>query len=170
MRVAGGSTLYLAGGGVFDAADSGLVLEDGGNVTVRDFRVERSGADGIVVDSSGELTANRTSVHTSQGHGVLLRDGAIASLSGCERPAGTGRIPRGVHRVDLARQLSRPGERGRWPRPDHPGERLAVEGLTSTGNGKRDAWGSGSAENTDPAGSGAADTPPRTGPTARWAP
>ncbi|MER7739577.1 right-handed parallel beta-helix repeat-containing protein [Streptomyces sp. NPDC096538] len=165
VRVAGGSTLYLAGGGVFDATDSGLVLEDGGNVTVRDFRVERSGADGIVVDAGGELTANRTSVHTSQGHGVLLRDGAIASLSGCEAAGGgqDGFRVESTASISLVNCLARENEGGGLVQTA-PGERLAVEGLTSTGNGKRDAWGSGSAENTDPAGSGAADTPAKDRP------
>ncbi|MFD8150536.1 right-handed parallel beta-helix repeat-containing protein, partial [Streptomyces sp. NPDC059720] len=76
VRAASGSTLYLAGGGVSDAGAGGLVVEDGGNVTVRDFRVETSGEDGVVVGAGGELTANRTAVHAAQGHGFLLREGA----------------------------------------------------------------------------------------------
>ncbi|MFH8871972.1 right-handed parallel beta-helix repeat-containing protein [Streptomyces griseus] len=161
VRVASGSTLYLAGGGVFDTATSGLVVEDGGNVTVRDFRVETSGEEGVVVDAGGELTANRTSVHAPKGHGFLLREGALASLSGCEANSGAqdGFRVESTAPVSLVNCAARENEGGGLVQTA-PGERLAVEGLNSVGNGKRDAWGSGSAENTDPAGSGAADAPP----------
>ncbi|MBW3708916.1 sporulation protein [Streptomyces griseus] len=161
VRVASGSTLYLAGGGVSDTATSGLVVEDGGNVTVRDFRVETSGEEGVVVDAGGELTANRTSVHAPKGHGFLLREGALASLSGCEANSGAqdGFRVESTAPVSLVNCAARENEGGGLVQTA-PGERLAVEGLNSVGNGKRDAWGSGSAENTDPAGSGAADAPP----------
>ncbi|MFE5894583.1 right-handed parallel beta-helix repeat-containing protein [Streptomyces sp. NPDC056462] len=160
VRVGSGSTLYLAGGGVSDTATSGLIVEDGGNVTVRDFRVEISGEEGVVVAAGGELTANRTTVHAAQGHGFLLREGALASLSGCEVSGGAqdGFRVESTAPVSLVNCLARENEGGGLVQTV-PGERLAVEGLNSTGNGKRDAWGTGSAENTDPAGSGAADAP-----------
>ncbi|MFD3649767.1 right-handed parallel beta-helix repeat-containing protein [Streptomyces cyaneofuscatus] len=160
VRVASGSTLYLAGGGVSDTATSGLIVEDGGNVTVRDFRVEISGEEGVVVAAGGELTANRTSVHAPKGHGFLLREGALASLSGCEVGGGAqdGFRVESTAPVSLVNCTARENEGGGLVQTA-PGERLAVEGLNSVSNGKRDAWGSGSAENTDPAGSGAADGP-----------
>ncbi|MGW0790024.1 right-handed parallel beta-helix repeat-containing protein [Streptomyces sp. NPDC002911] len=160
VRVASGSTLYLAGGGVSDTATSGLVVEDGGNVTVRDFRVEISGEEGVVVAAGGELTANRTAVHAPKGHGFLLQEGALASLSGCEATGGAqdGFRVESTAPVSLVNCLARENEGGGLVQTA-PGERLAVEGLNSIGNGKRDAWGTGSAENTDPAGSGAADGP-----------
>ncbi|WP_327113596.1 AAA family ATPase [Streptomyces sp. NBC_01341] len=160
VRVASGSTLYLAGGGASDAATSGLVVEDGGNVTVRDFRIERSGEEGVVVDGGGELTANRTTVHAPKGHGYLLREGALGSLSGCEVSGGAqdGFRVESTAPVSLVNCFARENEGGGLVQTA-PGERLAVDNLSSTGNGKRDAWGTGSAENTDPAGSGAADGP-----------
>ncbi|MFD3970905.1 right-handed parallel beta-helix repeat-containing protein [Streptomyces cyaneofuscatus] len=160
VRVASGSTLYLAGGGVSDTTTSGLIVEDGGNVTVRDFRVEISGEEGVVVDAGGELTANRTTVHAPKGHGFLLREGALASLSGCEVGGGAqdGFRVESTAPVSLVNCTARENEGGGLVQTA-PGERLAVEGLNSVSNGKRDAWGSGSAENTDPAGSGAADGP-----------
>ncbi|PVC86719.1 right-handed parallel beta-helix repeat-containing protein [Streptomyces sp. CS014] len=161
VRVASGSTLYLAGGGVSDTATNGLVVEDGGNVTVRDFRVEVSGEEGVVVAAGGELTANRTTVHAPKGHGFLLREGALASLSGCEAGGGAqdGFRVESTAPVSLVNCTARENEGGGLVQTA-PGERLAVDGLNSVSNGKRDAWGSGSAENTDPAGSGAADAPP----------
>ncbi|KUN33520.1 sporulation protein [Streptomyces longwoodensis] len=161
VRAASGSTLYLAGGGVSDAVTSGLSVEDGGNVTVRDFRVEVSGEDGVVVAAGGELTANRTAVHAPQGHGFLLREGALASLSGCEVTGGAqdGFRVESTAPVSLVNCLARENGGGGLVQTA-PGTRLAVDGLNSTGNGKRDAWGTGAAENTDPAGSGAADAPP----------
>ncbi|MFJ6147288.1 right-handed parallel beta-helix repeat-containing protein [Streptomyces anulatus] len=161
VRVASGSTLYLAGGGVSDTTTSGLIVEDGGNVTVRDFRVEISGEEGVVVAAGGELTANRTTVHAPKGHGFLLREGALASLSGCEANGGAqdGFRVESTAPVSLVNCTARENEGGGLVQIT-PGERLAVDGLNSVSNGKRDAWGSGSAENTDPAGSGAADSPP----------
>ncbi|MFF1277578.1 right-handed parallel beta-helix repeat-containing protein [Streptomyces marokkonensis] len=161
VRVAADATLYLAGGGVSEAADNGLTVEDGGNVTVRDFRVEMSGKEGVLVAAGGELTANRATVHAPQGHGFLLREGALASLSGCEvsGSAQDGFRVESTAPVSLLNCVARENEGGGLVQTS-PGERLAVEGLNSTGNGKRDAWGTGSAENTDPAGSGAADAPP----------
>ncbi|MFJ5517019.1 right-handed parallel beta-helix repeat-containing protein [Streptomyces griseoluteus] len=160
VHVASGSTLYLAGGGVAGAATHGLVVADGGNVTVRDFRVETPGEDGVVVAGGGELTANRTTVHAPKGHGYLVREGALASLSGCEAVGGAqdGFRVESTAPVSVVNCLARENEGGGLVQTA-PGERLAVEGLRSTGNGKRDAWGTGSAENTDPAGSGAADGP-----------
>ncbi|MCS0599783.1 AAA family ATPase [Streptomyces sp. LP11] len=160
VLVASGSSLYLAGGGVSGAGAGGLVVEDGGNVTVRDFRVETSAEDGVVVAGGGELTANRTTVHAPKGHGFLIREGALASLSGCEASGGAqdGFRVESTAPVSLVNCLARENEGGGLVQTA-PGERLAVEGLKSTGNGKRDAWGTGSAENTDPAGSGAADGP-----------
>ncbi|KES03567.1 sporulation protein [Streptomyces toyocaensis] len=160
VRVAADSTLYVAGGGVCEAAGNGLAVEDGGNVTVRDFRVEMSGEEGVLVAAGGELTANRATVHAPQGHGFLLREGALASLSGCEVSGGAhdGFRVESTAPVSLLNCVARENEGGGLVQTT-PGERLAVEGLNSTGNGKRDAWGTGSAENTDPAGSGAADAP-----------
>ncbi|MFH8484059.1 right-handed parallel beta-helix repeat-containing protein [Streptomyces longisporoflavus] len=161
LRVASGSTLYLAGGGVSDAVGGGLVVEDGGNVTVRDFRVEIAGEEGVVVAAGGELTANRTTVHATKGHGFLLREGALASLSGCEVSGGEqdGFRVESTAPVSVVNCVARENAGGGLVQTA-PGERLAVEGLSSVGNGKRDAWGSGSAENTDPAGSGSGDAPP----------
>ncbi|MBQ0954146.1 right-handed parallel beta-helix repeat-containing protein [Streptomyces coelicoflavus] len=160
VRVGSGSTLYLAGGGVSGTAATGLVVEDGGSVTVRDFRVEVSGEEGVLVTAGGELTANRATVHAAKGHGVLLQEGALASLSGCEVSGGAqdGFRVESTAPVSLVNCLARENGGGGLVQTA-PGERLAVEGLTSTGNGKRDAWGTGSAENTDPAGVGAADAP-----------
>ncbi|MFF1699714.1 right-handed parallel beta-helix repeat-containing protein [Streptomyces sp. NPDC058257] len=161
VRVSSGSTLYLAGGGVSDTATSGLVVEDGGNVTVRDFRVEISGEEGVIVAAGGELTANRTTVHAPKSHGFLLSEGALASLSGCEVSGGEqdGFRVESTAPVSIVNCLARENAGGGLVQTS-PGDRLAVEGLNSVGNGKRDAWGTGSAENTDPAGSGAGDAPP----------
>ncbi|MEV0924765.1 right-handed parallel beta-helix repeat-containing protein [Streptomyces spongiicola] len=158
VRAASGSSLYLAGGGVSDTAACGLVVEEGGNVTVRDFRVEISGEEGVAVAAGGELTANRTAVHAPQGHGFLLREGALASLSGCEVTGGAqdGFRVESTAPVSLVNCLARENEGGGLVQTA-PGDRLAVEGLNSVGNGRRDAWGNGSAENTDPAGSGSSE-------------
>ncbi|GBQ02230.1 sporulation protein [Streptomyces spongiicola] len=158
VRAASGSSLYLAGGGVSDTAACGLVVEEGGNVTVRDFRVEISGEEGVAVAAGGELTANRTAVHAPQGHGFLLREGALASLSGCEVTGGAqdGFRVESTAPVSLVNCLARENEGGGLVQTA-PGDRLAVEGLNSVGNGRRDAWGNGSAENTDPAGAGSSE-------------
>ncbi|MGY0021404.1 right-handed parallel beta-helix repeat-containing protein [Streptomyces sp. YJ-C3] len=163
VRVAAGSTLYVAGGGVSGSEGDAVLVEEGGSVTVRDFRVETSGGGGVVVASGAELTANRTTVHAATGHGFLLREGSQASLSGCEVSGGEqdGFRVESTAPVSLVNCIARENAGGGLVQTA-PGERLAVEGLSSNGNGKRDAWGTGSAENTDPAGSGAAEASPAT--------
>jgi SpoVK/Ycf46/Vps4 family AAA+-type ATPase len=161
VRVGADSMLYLAGGGVTGSEACGLLVEDGGSVTVRDFRVETPGADGVAVAGGGELTANRTTVHTATGHGFVLREGSQGSLSGCEASGGEtdGFRVESTAPVSLVNCTSRENAGGGLVQ-SVAGERLAVEGLTSTGNGKRDAWGTGSAEMTDPAGTGAGEESP----------
>ncbi|MYY19592.1 MULTISPECIES: right-handed parallel beta-helix repeat-containing protein [unclassified Streptomyces] len=161
VRVASGSTLYLAGGGVSGSGGSGVLVEEGGSVTVRDFRVEASAGDGVAVAGGAEITASRTAVHASAGHGFVLREGSLGSLSACEVSGGEkdGFRVESTSPVSLVNCVARENAGGGLVQAV-PGERLAVEGLTSSGNGKRDAWGSGSAENTDPAGSGAAEEAP----------
>ncbi|NED03885.1 right-handed parallel beta-helix repeat-containing protein, partial [Streptomyces sp. SID6648] len=70
---------------------------------------------------------------TPQGHGVLLREGAIASLSGCEVAGGAqdGFRVETTAPVSLVNCLARENEGGGLVQTA-PGERLAVEGLTST--------------------------------------
>ncbi|MYR55693.1 sporulation protein, partial [Streptomyces sp. SID625] len=163
VRAASGATLYVAGGGVSGSEGCGVLVEDGGSVTLRDFRVETSGEDGVAVAGGGTLTANRTTVHAPGGHGFVLREGGQGSLSGCEASAGEkdGFRVESTEVVSLVNCTARDNSGGGLVQ-SVPGERLAVEGLTSTSNGKRDAWGTGSAENTDPAGTGTGHEDPVT--------
>ncbi|GAA2911473.1 right-handed parallel beta-helix repeat-containing protein [Streptomyces mexicanus] len=163
VRAGAGSTLYVAGGGVTGSEGCGVLVEDGGSVTLRDFRVETSGEDGVAVAGGGTLTANRTAVHAARGHGFVVREGGQGSLSGCEAGAAEkdGFRVESTEPVSLVNCTARENAGGGLVQ-SVPGERLAVEGLTSTGNGKRDAWGTGSAENTDPAGTGSAEEAPVT--------
>ncbi|MER7699784.1 MULTISPECIES: right-handed parallel beta-helix repeat-containing protein [unclassified Streptomyces] len=158
VRAASGSTLYLAGGGVSGSGACGILVEDGGSVTVRDFRVETSGEDGVAVTGGAELTASRITVHSPTGHGFVLREGSQGSLNACEVNGGEkdGFRVESTSPVSLVNCSARENAGGGLVQ-SVPGERLAVEGLTSSANGKRDAWGAGSAENTDPAGSGTAE-------------
>ncbi|MBC2866305.1 AAA family ATPase [Streptomyces mexicanus] len=163
VRAGAGSTLYVAGGGVTGSEGCGVLVEDGGSVTLRDFRVETSGEDGVAVAGGGTLTANRTTVHAARGHGFVVREGGQGSLSGCEAGAAEkdGFRVESTEPVSLVNCTARENAGGGLVQ-SVPGERLAVEGLTSTGNGKRDAWGTGTAENTDPAGTGTAQEAPVT--------
>ncbi|MDQ0988465.1 right-handed parallel beta-helix repeat-containing protein [Streptomyces sp. V2I9] len=163
VRASSGSTLYLAGGGVSGSGGNGLLVEDGGNVTVRDFRVETPAEDGVAVDGGGEVTASRLTVHAPKGHGFAFREGSHGSLSACEVTSGEkdGFRVETTAPVSLVNCTARENAGGGLVQ-SAPGERLAVEGLTSVDNGKRDAWGTGAAENTDPAGSGSAEDSPLT--------
>ncbi|MFJ6016956.1 right-handed parallel beta-helix repeat-containing protein [Streptomyces sp. NPDC092952] len=159
IRVADDGDVYVGGGGVHGAAH-GLSVAAGGSVAVRDWHVRESTDTGVSVEDGGELTANRLRVTAAAGHGVLLAQGGRGSFTGCEA-TGSGRDGFRVETtaaVSLVNCTARDNEGGGLVQA-LPGERLAVENLTSGGNGRRDAWGLGEAEGTDPAGTGDAAGP-----------
>ncbi|MFE4663708.1 right-handed parallel beta-helix repeat-containing protein [Streptomyces sp. NPDC056716] len=153
VRVADDANVYLGGVRLTGPAGCGLLIGERGQVTARDCEVSAGQGVGVQVDPGGELTATRLRVHGAGGHGVLVEEGARASLSSSEasgcaedgfRVAGTGP-------VSLVDCTARENGGGGLVQT-RAGDRLTVEGLTSTGNGRRDAWGDGTAEGTDPAG------------------
>ena len=81
-----------------------------------------------MVAAGGELTANRTAVHAPKGHGYLIREGALASLSGCEATGGAqdGFRVESTAPVSLVNCHARENEGGGLVQTV-PGERLAVE-------------------------------------------
>ncbi|MFF3786120.1 right-handed parallel beta-helix repeat-containing protein [Streptomyces sp. NPDC001933] len=155
IRVADDGNVYVGGGGVHGAAH-GLSVAAGGSVAVRDWDVRESTDTGVVVEDGGELTATRLRIAAAAGHGVLLAQGGRGAFTACE-VRGSGRDGFRVETtaaVSVVNCTARDNEGGGLVQA-LPGERLAVENLTSTDNGRRDAWGLGEAEGTDPAGTGA---------------
>ncbi|WP_335937627.1 AAA family ATPase [Streptomyces sp. PTD5-9] len=142
VHVSGHGNLYVGGGRLRAASAAGVHVGALGTLTLRDTSVEDSAASGVRVDAEGELTAARARVTGSGEHGVLVAAGARASLNSCEV---TGSAADGV-RVEGADPVSLIGctlreNRGSGLRQAVPGDRLAVEGLTSAENGAQDAWG-----------------------------
>ncbi|MFB7212249.1 right-handed parallel beta-helix repeat-containing protein [Streptomyces sp. NPDC056255] len=155
IRVADDGNVYVGGGGVHGAAH-GMSVAAGGSVAVRDWDVRDSTDAGVVVEDGGELTATRLRIAAAAGHGVLLAQGGRGAFTACE-VRGSGRDGFRVETtaaVSVVNCTARDNEGGGLVQA-LPGERLAVENLTSTDNGRRDAWGLGEAEGTDPAGTGA---------------
>jgi SpoVK/Ycf46/Vps4 family AAA+-type ATPase len=155
IHVGGDGNAYVGGGSVRSSTGAGLTVAPGGTVTVRDSQIQDAGDTGVLVEEDGELTATRIRVNGSAEHGALVRDGGRASFNACEISASA----KDGLRVDTIAPVSVVNctvreNRGGGLVQSRPGERLAVEGLTSTNNGKRDAWGYGDAEGTDPAGTG----------------
>ncbi|MFB6992303.1 MULTISPECIES: right-handed parallel beta-helix repeat-containing protein [unclassified Streptomyces] len=154
IRVADDGSVYVGGGAVRGAAH-GMSVAAGGSVTVRDCDVQESTDTGVLVEDGGELTATRMRVTAAAGHGVLLAQGGRGAFTACE-VGGSGRDGFRVETtaaVSVVDCTARDNEGGGLVQA-LAGDRLAVEQLTSTGNGKRDAWGLGEAEGTDPAGTG----------------
>ena len=158
IRVGSGATFYLADSGVAESGAAGVLVEEGGNLTARDVRVKTPATDGFVVAQGGECIASRSTAHACTGHGFLLREGSLGSLNTCEASSGQkdGFRVESTQPVSLLNCTARENA-GAGLVQTVVGERLAVEGLSSIDNGKRDAWGTGEAENTDPAGTGAAE-------------
>ncbi|MCX5113429.1 AAA family ATPase [Streptomyces sp. NBC_00378] len=155
IRVADDGNVYVGGGGVH-GAEHGMSVAAGGSVAVRDWDVRESTDTGVVVEDGGELTATRLRIAAAAGHGVLLAQGGRGAFTACE-VRGSGRDGFRVETtaaVSVVNCTARDNEGGGLVQA-LPGERLAVENLTSTDNGRRDAWGLGEAEGTDPAGTGA---------------
>ncbi|MEU8588756.1 right-handed parallel beta-helix repeat-containing protein [Streptomyces sp. NPDC048664] len=158
VRVESDGNAYVAGGSVDAASASGLSVGTGGVMTVRDVEVRAPAESGITVEADGELTATRVRVSGGTGHGVLVADGGRGSFNACEVAGGAkdGFRIESTAPVSVVNCTARDNAGGGLVQA-RPGDRLAVEGLTSSGNGKRDAWGLGEAEGADPAAGGDGD-------------
>ncbi|MFF9017206.1 right-handed parallel beta-helix repeat-containing protein [Streptomyces sp. NPDC014870] len=146
VHVSGHGTLYVGGGRLRSTGGAAARIGSLGTLTLRDTVVEGSGGAGIHVEADGELSATRARVTGAAEHGVLLAPGAKAALSACEvtGSGGDGVRVEGTDPVSLAGCVLQDNQ-GSGLRQTVPGERLAVEALTSTGNGAADAWGSAAA-------------------------
>jgi len=163
IRVEDDGTLYV-GGGTVDTAGGGPGLSVGadGSVTLRDCEIRGesgSAQPGVLVEKAGELTASRLRVSGAGGHGVVVEDGGRGAFTSCEAMGSEGdgfRVDTDAP-VSLVNCTARENTGGGLVQV-RPGDRLAVEGLTSADNGRRDAWGAGDIEGTDPAGAPTAAT------------
>jgi hypothetical protein len=125
-----------------EATDSTVSVGAAGIGTLRDCRVETGRASGLVVENGGELTVLRTHVTDCGAHGVLVSNGGRATLTNCQI---TGSVGDGV-RIDTSEPVTVTGctvrdNRGAGLRQSRANERLTVEDLSSAGNAAPDAWG-----------------------------
>ncbi|MET9922275.1 right-handed parallel beta-helix repeat-containing protein [Streptomyces sp. NPDC006435] len=143
VHVSGHGNLYFGKGRLSGSAEAGVQVGALGTLTLRDTGVEKSGGAGVHIEAEGELAAVRATVTDSGEHGVLVAEGARASLNTCEA-TGSGADGIRVEGTDAVALIGCTvrGNRGSGVRQAVPGDRLAVEGLTSTDNGSPDAWGS----------------------------
>ncbi|WP_405576424.1 right-handed parallel beta-helix repeat-containing protein [Streptomyces sp. NBC_01092] len=168
IRVEDGGNLHVGAGAVRSAGAAGLSVGADGNATIRDCEIEAASQAGILLEQDGVLTATRVRIVGSDGHGVLLGSGSRGSFNACEisDSGGDGFRIDSTEPISLVNCTTR-DNRGGGLIQARPGERLAVEGLSSSGNGKRDAWGLGEAQGADPAlgagGPGDVDTLARDG-------
>ncbi|WP_187144517.1 MULTISPECIES: right-handed parallel beta-helix repeat-containing protein [Streptomyces] len=143
IHVSGHGSLYLGQGRIRGGTGPAVHIGALGALAVRDLDVHDCPGDGIRVDDQGELTATRATVRDPGEHGVRIAEGARASLNSCEvTGAGADGIriegPGPVSLVDCAVR----DNKGSGLRQTVAGDRVAVERLTSTGNGAPDAFGS----------------------------
>ncbi|MEW2491290.1 right-handed parallel beta-helix repeat-containing protein [Streptomyces sp. NPDC048411] len=154
VRVADDGNVYVGGGTVDSPEGAGLSVGAGGTMTVRDCAITKAALSGVLVENDGDLTATRVTAHESTEQGVLIADGGRAALNSCEI-SGSGKDGVRIESdspVSVVNCTVRDNAGGGLIQAK-AGDRVAVEGLTSAGNGKRDAWGVGDAEGTDPAAS-----------------
>ncbi|MGV9914647.1 right-handed parallel beta-helix repeat-containing protein [Streptomyces tendae] len=154
VRVEGDGNVYIGGGTVESPENAGLSVGADGTMTVRDCAITKAGLHGVLVESGGDLTATRVSARESTEQGVLIADGGRAALNSCDA-GGNGKDGMRIESdspVSVVNCTVRDNAGGGLIQAK-AGDRVVVEGLTSTANGKRDAWGAGDAEGTDPAAS-----------------
>ncbi|WP_328718098.1 AAA family ATPase [Streptomyces sp. NBC_00247] len=153
VHVESAGNLYVGGTTVLAPTTAGLFVGTDGTLTARDCEIREAGADGVLVEAEGELTGTRLQVVGAPECGAVIRQGGRASLNGCTL-AGSGKDGLRVETtlpVSVVNCTVRDNA-GSGLVQSQPGDRLAVESLTTSGNGRRDAWGYGDAEGTDPAG------------------
>ncbi|WP_261801613.1 right-handed parallel beta-helix repeat-containing protein [Streptomyces sp. ISID311] len=152
LRIEDDGNVYVSGGTLDSPAQAGVSIGAGGILTVRDLEIRAAGEAGISVAEGGELTATRARVADSTDHGVTVAEGGRGAFNACEISGSS----KDGFRIDSSAPVSvvnctTRDNGGGGLVQSRSGERLVVEGLTSTGNGKRDAWGIGDGAGTDPA-------------------
>lgn len=171
LRVGDDGRPHVGNSALTSATGPGVTVEAGGLADIRDTGIDSCGAEGIRVEDGGEISAVRNRITGARAHGVLLAAGARAALNGCTVSSGQAD---GI-RIDSAEQVSVKDctvsdNRGAGLRQTVPDNgRLAVDNLSSVGNGARDAWEG--APQAEPATPGLLDDllskPDREGGTAR---
>ncbi|MEU4094793.1 right-handed parallel beta-helix repeat-containing protein [Streptomyces sp. NPDC026673] len=153
VRVEKDGNVHITGGAASAPSSAGVSVGEGGIVTVRNFTVTGPGDVGALVETGGELTASRVQVRDSGGFGVRIAEGARATLNACDV---SGSAKDGI-RIDSESPVSvvncsTRGNAGAGLIQSKAGDRVVIEGLSSNDNEKRDAWGVGDSEGTEPAG------------------
>ncbi|MER7705867.1 right-handed parallel beta-helix repeat-containing protein [Kitasatospora sp. NPDC097605] len=146
VRIADGADTFVGSAVVRGARSSGVLVGKVGRAALRDCEVSGSGEDGLAVEDGGELSCTRVRSHGNRRHGVRIGAGGRAVLSQVEAVENIGD---GV-RLDSTEAVRLTGctlsrNRGSGLRQTVPGERLAVEQLTSEENGLPDAHGTATA-------------------------
>lgn len=152
VRAEDDGNVYIGGGRVLAPAAGGVSVGADGIVTVRDLEITDAQESGVTVEGGGEITANRLRVAGSRRHGIVVAEGGRGAFSSCEirGSAQDGLRIESAEPVSVVNCAVRDNG-GRGLVHSVPGERLAVDGLTSSGNGKQDSWGaeqSGAADRT----------------------
>ncbi|WP_324787460.1 right-handed parallel beta-helix repeat-containing protein [Streptomyces sp. H51] len=158
VRAEDDGNVYVGGGAVLAPAAGGVSVGAGGIMTVRDLEISGAEESGVTVEGGGELTATRLRVAGSGRYGVLVADSGRGSFNSCEISGSTqdGLCVESTEPVSVVNCTVRDNGGAGLVR-SRPGERLAVEGLTSTGNGRPDAWGADGTDGPHPAGQQGAD-------------
>ncbi|MGW6911687.1 right-handed parallel beta-helix repeat-containing protein [Streptomyces sp. NPDC054940] len=142
IRAVNGGAPEITGTVLRATAQPAVWVGTGGRGTVRDCQIHTGGAAGLHVESGGELSAGHTQVTEAGAHGVLVANGGRATLESCQI---SGSVGDGI-RVDSSEQVTLTDcavrdNRGAGLKQTRATERLAVQGLNSSGNAAPDAWG-----------------------------
>jgi SpoVK/Ycf46/Vps4 family AAA+-type ATPase len=152
VRVQDDGNVYVSDGNVESPAGPGLSAGPNGVLTVRDCEIGAPEGTGVLIEQNGELTATRVRVRKAAGHGMLVSEGGRGSFNACEATDGA---KDGFH-IDTTAPVSvvnctAANNAGSGLAQVRPSERIVIESLTSSGNGRQDAWGLGDVEGTSPA-------------------
>ncbi|MFE5300889.1 right-handed parallel beta-helix repeat-containing protein [Streptomyces sp. NPDC056632] len=155
VRIADGGDVYVGTTTIRDTGAAGVSVGRGGVATLRDCEVAGSPQEGVLVEDGGELTAARTRARSCRRYGFRVAEGGRATLNRCEASDNTGDGIR-VDSTEAVRvhDCAVSGNGGSGLRQLKPSARLAVENLTSTGNGLPDSYGEATAATGGPGATG----------------
>jgi SpoVK/Ycf46/Vps4 family AAA+-type ATPase len=141
LRTASGGYPDVRGTRFVGSAEAGVLVGTRGRGVLRECEIVGAGTSGVVVEDGGDISVSRTLVHESRGAGVVLAEGAQGRLTACEIAAndGDGIVVASSQSVVL-RDCTVRDNQGAGLRRTVTSDLLAVENLTSRGNGQRNAY------------------------------
>ncbi|MFF3515821.1 right-handed parallel beta-helix repeat-containing protein [Streptomyces sp. NPDC002573] len=139
LAVSSGGNPYVNGTRFSGSADAGVLVGTQGRAVLRDCEVSEADAQGVIVQDDGELSLVRSKVHSCQQGGVRFAGNSRGAVTSCEvhSNGADGMLIEATGSITV-RDCEVRDNTGAGLRRTVPDTELAVENLTSYGNGAPD--------------------------------